>query len=153
MLTVIQLRRRAMRRRGSCAGFTLVELLLVLAILATLAAIVIPKFSGRTEQANVTAAKTQISNLGTALDSYEVDTGSYPDSNLGLQALLVQPGEISNWRGPYMKQDIPMDPWQHPYVYEFPGKHGEGHYDLYSFGPDGRAGTADDITNWTTTTK
>jgi len=153
MYTVKQTQSRATQRKGSRAGFTLVELLLVLAILATLAAIVIPKFSGRTEQANKTAAQTEISSLGTALDNYEVDTGAYPDSNMGLQALMAAPANINNWRGPYMKQDIPNDPWGHPYVYEYPGKHGEGRYDLYSFGPDGRAGTEDDITNWNTATK
>lgn len=141
-------RARARRRQ---AGFTLVELLLVLVILATLAAIVIPKFSGRTEQAKVTAAQTQISTLGTALDSYEVDVGSYPSSSEGLNALMVKPGNITGWRGPYMKQEIPLDPWGHEYVYEFPGKHSDGRYDLMSLGPDGRAGNEDDITNWSTT--
>lgn len=138
--------RRGARRQ---AGFTLVELLLVLVILATLAAIVIPKFSGRTEQAKVTAAQTQISTLGTALDSYEVDVGSYPSSSEGLNALMVKPGNVTGWRGPYMKQDIPLDPWGHEYIYEYPGKHNDGRYDLMSMGPDGRAGNDDDITNWT----
>jgi len=139
--------RQGLRGARDRAGFTLVELLLVLAILATLAAIVIPKFAGRTEQAKLTAAKAQIANLGTALDSYEVDTGAYPSGNDGLRALLERPGNVDGWRGPYMKQDIPLDPWGHPYVYEFPGKRGENRYDLYSFGPDGRAGTDDDVTN------
>lgn len=137
---------RAARRQ---AGFTLVELLLVLVILATLAAIVIPKFSGRTEQAKVTAAQTQISTLGTALDSYEVDVGSYPSSSEGLNALMVKPGNVTGWRGPYMKQEIPPDPWGNEYIYEYPGKHNDGRYDLMSMGPDGRAGNDDDITNWT----
>lgn len=131
------------------AGFTLVELLLVLVILATLAAIVIPKFSGRTEQAKVTAAQTQISTLGTALDSYEVDVGSYPSSSEGLNALMVKPGNVTGWRGPYMKQEIPPDPWGNEYIYEYPDKHNDGRYDLMSMGPDGRAGNDDDITNWT----
>lgn len=142
--------KRRLRSERSRAGFTMIELLLVLAILAILAAIVIPKLAGRSEQARVTAAQTEISNLETALDSYEVDTGSYPDSSMGLQALMVKPANVDNWRGPYMTKDIPADPWGHPYVYEYPGKHVEGRYDLYSWGPDGRAGTDDDITNWST---
>ena len=150
MIYTRRIRQRAKRGIGARSGFTLVELLLVLVILATLAAIVIPKFSGRTLQAQKTAAQTQISNLGTALDSYEVDVGSYPDSNQGLRALQENPGGIEGWRGPYMKQEIPPDPWGNPYMYEFPGKHGEGHYDLMSWGPDKRAGTDDDITNWST---
>lgn len=133
---------------GSRAGFTLVELLLVLVILATLAAIVIPKFSGRTEQAKLTAARTQISNVETALDAYETDLGSYPSGSDGLRMLLEKPANADDWRGPYMKKEIPLDPWGHPYVYESPGKHNENGYDLMSAGPDGQAGTADDITNW-----
>ncbi len=142
--------KRMERSRRRRAGFTLVELLLVLVILATLAAIVIPRFSGRTEQAKVTAAQTQISNLGTALDSYEVDVGSYPSTSDGLEALLVKPSNAQGWRGPYMKQEIPLDPWGNPYIYEYPSKHMDGGYDLMSMGPDGRAGSADDIANWTT---
>lgn len=138
---------------GSRSGFTLVELLLVLVILATLAAIVIPKFSGRTEQAKLTAARTQISNLETALDAYETDLGSYPTGSDGLRMLLEKPADTEDWRGPYMKKAIPPDPWGHPYVYECPGRHNENGYDLMSAGPDGQAGTNDDITNWSTDQK
>ena len=128
-------------------AFTLVELLLVLVILGILAALVLPKFTGRTEQARVTAAQTQISTFGTALDAYEVDTGSYPRGQDGLQQLVVQPSDISGWRGPYLKSDIPLDPWGHAYVYEYPGKLNPSGYDLRSIGPDEQAGTADDIVN------
>lgn len=131
-------------------GFTLVELLLVLVILGVLAAIVVPKFSGRTEQARVTAAQTQITSFGTALNSYEVDMGSYPKGKNGLEELRVQPRNAANWKGPYMDKDIPLDPWGKPYVYESPGKHNPSGYDIMSLGPDGRAGTEDDVTNWTT---
>lgn len=131
-------------------GFTLVELLLVLTILGILAALVVPKFSGRTEQAKLTAAQTQISNFGTALDQFEVDTGAYPKGRNGLNDLLFLPRDAQNWHGPYLKIDvIPNDPWQHPYVYECPGKHNPTSYDLYSAGPDGRTGTEDDVCNWT----
>ena len=132
------------------AGFTLIELLLVLVILGILAAIVIPKFSGRTEQARTTAAVSQISTFGTALDAFEVDNGFYPKGKNGLNDLFERPSNAQNWRGPYMQKGIPDDPWGHPYVYENPGKHNPSGYDVYSMGPDGRAGTEDDITNWQT---
>jgi general secretion pathway protein G len=132
------------------AGFTLIELLLVLVILGVLAAIVVPKFSGRTEQARRTAAVSQISTFGTALDAYEVDMGSYPQGRSGLNALLQQPREGTGWRGPYLQKEIPLDPWGNAYIYECPGKHNPSGYDLSSPGPDGRAGNEDDITNWQT---
>lgn len=130
------------------SGFTLVELLLVLVILGTLAAIVVPKFAGRTEQARITAAQTQIANFGVVLDAFEVDNGFYPKGKNGLQDLIQQPKDALNWRGPYLKQEIPKDPWGNDYIYECPGKRNEGSYDLMSMGPDGRAGGDDDITNW-----
>lgn len=135
----------AIRRQG---GFTLIELLLVLVILGVLAAIVVPKFSGRTEQAKLTAAKTQIATFGTALDAYEVDVGAYPKGRAGLEDLVQQPRDAQNWRGPYLKGEIPLDPWGNAYVYECPGKQNASGYDLYSMGPDGREGSEDDVTNW-----
>ena len=133
----------------SANAFTLIELLLVLVILGILAAIVVPKFSGRTEQARLTAAHSQISTLGTALDAFEVDNGYYPKGKNGLVDLVQPPRDAqSTWRGPYMKSDIPLDPWGHAYIYECPGKHNSSGYDLYSMGPDGRAGNEDDICNW-----
>lgn len=129
------------------SAFTLVELLLVLVILATLAAIVIPKFAGRSEQAKVTAAQSQISSLQMALDAFEVDNGFYPKSG-GLNLLLEQPSNCPNWKGPYLQKGIPTDPWGSPYIYEYPGKHHQNGYDLMSMGPDGRSGTDDDINNW-----
>ncbi len=134
-------------RRRSRKGFTLVELLLVLVILGILAALVLPKFTGRTEQARITAAQTQMASFGTALDAFEVDTGSYPRGADGLMQLVQQPGDVTNWRGPYLKDAIPADPWGHPYIYEFPGKVNPTGYDIRSAGPDGQAGTADDIVN------
>lgn len=134
--------------RVARSGFTLVELLLVLVILGTLAAIVVPKFSGRTEQARVTAATTQISNFGVALDSFEVDMGYYPKGKSGLQDLVTQPREGANWKGPYIKGEIPKDPWGNEYIYECPGKHNDQSYDMMSMGFDGRVGGDDDITNW-----
>jgi general secretion pathway protein G len=146
-------RRGLGRRRAGEGAFTLVELLLVLVILGILAALVLPKFTGRTEQARVTAAVTQISTFGTALDSFEVDTGSYPRGQDGLQQLVVQPVDVTGWRGPYLKSDIPLDPWGQPYVYEYPGRVNANGYDIRSAGPDKQPGTADDILNASITGK
>lgn len=122
-------------------------MLLVLVILATLAAIVIPKFAGRSEQAKKTAAQSQISSIELALDSFEVDNGYYPKTG-NLDLLLNAPAGATNWRGPYLKKGVPLDPWGNAYTYEYPGKHNANGYDLMSMGPDGQAGTDDDITNW-----
>jgi len=135
---------RDIRRRA----FTLIELLLVLVILGILAAIVVPKFSGRTEQARQTAALSQIATFGTALDAFEVDNGYYPKGKNGLVDLVQQPRDAQSWRGPYLKSDIPNDPWGQPYIYECPGKHNPSSYDLMSMGPDKRVGGDDDICNW-----
>ena len=132
------------RRR---AAFTLVEMLLVLVILATLAAIVIPKMAGRSQQAKVTAAASQISSLEMALDSFEVDNGFYPKSG-ALDDLLNQPANAPGWKGPYLPKGVPLDPWGNAYVYDYPGKHHQNGYDLLSSGPDGRSGTEDDLNNW-----
>ncbi len=134
--------------RRAHAGFTLIELLLVLVILGILAALVVPKFSGRTEQARQAAARSQIAIFSTALDAFEVDNGYYPKGRNGLQDLVVQPRDAQNWKGPYLKGEIPNDPWGNPYIYECPGKHNANHYDLMSMGLDGREGGDDDITNW-----
>ena len=128
-------------------GFTLIELLLVLVILGVLAAIVVPKFAGRTEQARQAAAKTQISSFATVLDAYEVDNGFYPKGKSGLNDLVQASRDAKNWRGPYLK-DVPKDPWGNDYVYECPGKNNPTSYDVSSMGPDGQMGTEDDINNW-----
>jgi general secretion pathway protein G len=134
-------------RRSRQSGFTLVELLLVLVILGILAAIVVPKFSGRTESAQITAAVTQISTFATALDAYEIDIGGYPKGSDGLQQLVIQPADTPAWKGPYLKSDIPNDPWGNPYIYEYPGRIHTSGYDISSMGPDKQPGTADDIVN------
>ena len=132
------------------SAFTLVELLLVLVILGILATVVLPKFAGTTERGRVTAAQTQISTFKTALDAFEVDMGFYPKGKGGLNDLILQPRDAANWHGPYLQTDaIPKDPWGNDYIYECPGRHNPSSYDLMSLGPDGKAGTDDDICNWT----
>jgi general secretion pathway protein G len=141
--TTLRVARRAQR------AFTLVELLLVLVILGTLAAIVLPKFTGTTQRSRITAAQTQISTFKTALNAFEVDMGYYPKS---LLELIQQPrsNAAQNWHGPYLDSDvIPKDPWGNEYVYVFPGKHNPSSFDISSAGPDGQMGTDDDICNWT----
>jgi len=123
------------------SAFTLIELLLVLVILAVLAAVVVPKFTNRSEQARITAAKTQISAFKTSLDAFEVDCGRFPTNEEGLRALVEQPAGVQNWHG-YMKT-VPNDPWGNPYVYKYPSQVDPNSYDVYSFGPDGREGNDD----------
>ena len=136
--------------RPARKAFTLVELLLVLVVLGTLAAIVLPKFSGTSERARKTQAQTQISTFKTALDMFETDNGYYPKGKSGLMDLIQQPRDAQSWHGPYLQNEsgIPDDPWRHPYIYVCPGKHNPSSYDIMSMGPDGREGTDDDITNW-----
>ena len=122
-------------------GFTLVELMLVVIIIGTLVAMVMPRLAGRTEQAKRAAAKADIeANISSALDLYEIDNGTYPEN---LDVLL----EKKEGHGPYLKKSA-IDPWGHPYKYVYPGAHGD--YDLYSFGKDGidNNGEGDDVTNW-----
>ncbi len=139
---------RTIRRRSAHPAFTMVELLLVLVILATLAAIVVPKFAGRTQQARITAAATELNGIEVALDAFEVDNGFYPKGADGLVALVERTTDATNWRGPYLKKAVTKDPWGNPYTYECPGRHNPDGFDLMSMGPDGRAGGDDDITSW-----
>ena len=141
-------RRRQYHR--NYAAFTLIELLLVLVILTTLTAIVLPKFTGRSKEAKVTAAKTQISQLEVALDAFEIDLSRYPTTVEGLRVLVEKPtSNAEGWEQPYLRrQEIPKDPWGNDYVYRYPGQYNEHGYDLSSYGPDGKQGGGDDIVNW-----
>jgi general secretion pathway protein G len=140
----IQLRTPNSELRTRRRAFTLVEMLLVITIIGILAALVVPKMVGRSEQARQAAAHADISSIKTALDAFEVDNGYYPKS---LQDLFQQPSNAKNWHGPYL-ENVPQDPWGNPYVYTYPGRHNANSYDLMSVGPDGKAGTDDDIGNW-----
>jgi general secretion pathway protein G len=124
-------------------GFTLIELLLVLAILAILAGLVVPKFVGQTEKARISGAKADISMIKTALNMFEQDTGRFPTSEEGLNALVEKPGDVQGWTKPYLEK-VNRDPWQHPYVYRCPGS-GSKDFDLFSCGPDGHEGGGDDV--------
>ncbi|HEY8666263.1 MAG TPA: type II secretion system major pseudopilin GspG [Tepidisphaeraceae bacterium] len=132
---------RAARRGGS--AFTLIELLLVLIILAVLAAVVVPKFTGRTEETRQKAAKAEISTIKTQLSAFEIDTGRFPTSEEGLQALIDKPADLAGWKHSYLDK-LPVDPWGHPYIYRCPGNGGKD-FDLLSGGLDGHEGGSDDI--------
>jgi general secretion pathway protein G len=143
----LQNRKNALKNGHVQSAFTLIELLLVLVILAILAGVVVRQFSGRTQQAQTTAAKTDISNIESAIETFEIDNGRYPTTEEGLGALVAAPAGMETWRGPYIKRGIPSDPWGKPYVYQQPGTNNNSGFDLFSTGPDGREGT-DDVTNW-----
>jgi len=139
MTTVAVKRYFARRRRIGTAGFTLVELLVVLAILGLIAAIAVPQTIGYLGRAKSKTASIQIDNLGAALDLFRLDVGRYPSDSEGLEALVNPPGDVGNWAGPYLKkQSSVLDPWEKPYQYRFPGQNGE--YDLFSLGADGQEG-------------
>ncbi len=125
-------------RVRSEAGFTLIELLVVMVILGLLAALVGPRLFGKVGQSKLGAAQAQIELFGAALDSLRLDVGRYPTTAEGLQALREQPSGMENWSGPYLRKEVPLDPWGRPYVYKSPGDHGE--YDLLSYGATGQPG-------------
>ncbi|MCF7791057.1 MAG: type II secretion system major pseudopilin GspG [Victivallales bacterium] len=133
-------------------NYTFIEIMVVVIIIAILAAVVMPKFAGRTEDARISSAQSQLSIFQTALSTYNLDTGKYPTTQQGLKALVEKPSSPpvpSTWKGPYLQsKKIPKDPWKNPYIYKCPGKHNTTSYDLYSYGPDGQQGGDDDITNW-----
>ncbi|MBS1137401.1 MAG: ral secretion pathway protein [Proteobacteria bacterium] len=135
--------------RRQCRGFTLLELLVVMVILGLLVGYVAPKYFAQVGKSEVKTAKAQIESLEKALDMYRLDTGHYPATDAGLKALNTKPDNEPKWSGPYLKKDVPVDPWGHPYQYKYPGEHGD--FDLLSLGKDGQPGGEGDnadITNW-----
>ena len=132
------------------AGVTLIEMLVVVVIIAVFAAVVAPRLLNQGDKARVVAAKQQIENFQLALGQYHLDTGGYPTTEQGLNALRVQPSGVEQWHGPYLQKDVANDPWSHPYIYKFPGDHGD-EPDVLSYGADGQPGGSDlnsDVVSW-----
>ncbi|ATE60498.1 type II secretion system major pseudopilin GspG [Thauera sinica] len=131
------------------AGFTLLELLVVMVIIGLLAGYVGPRFFSQIGKSETKVAQAQIDAFGKALDQYRLDVGRYPTTEQGLQSLMAAPTDTPRWAGPYLKKAVPLDPWGKPYQYRQPGEHGE--FDLFSFGSDGQPGGeggAADVSNW-----
>jgi general secretion pathway protein G len=131
-------------------GYSLVELLVVLAIIVLLGTIAVPQLLKYLDKAKQDTAHAQLQNLGTTLDLFKLDVGRYPTQEEGLDALVTPPAELAGWNGPYLKRkDMLLDPWKQPYHYRSPGDHSD--YDLFSYGADNREGgegSNKDITNW-----
>jgi general secretion pathway protein G len=138
------------RKRNPEAGITLIEMLVVVTIIALFAALVAPTMLKQGDKARVTQAHAQINSFMTALGAYKLDTGTFPTTDQGLQALRVRPENQPQWAGPYLPKDIPMDPWSRPYLYKFPGEHGD-EPDVVCLGADGAPGGEGlnaDIVSW-----
>lgn len=134
---------------ASAPGFTLLELLVVMVIIGLLAGFVAPRYFGQIGKSEVRIARAQLDALEKALDQYRLDTGRYPSSEQGLEALVERPGDETKWAGPYLRKGVPLDPWGRPYLYRNPGERAE--YELISLGKDGQPGGAgedQDIANW-----
>lgn len=139
-----------MRTKRTRAGVTLIELMVVVAIIGLFVALVGPAIFKQFGKSQTTIAKSQIDSFMTALGTYKLDVGAFPTTEQGLQALRVKPGDVANWNGPYLPKDVPQDPWHHPYVYKYPGDHGD-EPDIESYGRDGQPGGEGedaDIVSW-----
>lgn len=131
------------------AGLTLIEILVVMVIIAMFATLVGQRLFRNVERARQTTAKVQITEFESVLDLFRLDVGRYPTSEEGLPSLRVKPPNVSNWDGPYLRKDVPPDPWGRPYIYRFPGRNGD--FEVISYGADGQEGgegEATDIVNW-----
>jgi general secretion pathway protein G len=137
------------KRRGD-AGVTLIEMLVVVSIIALFAALVAPSMFQQGDKARVVAARVQINNFEQALTQYKLSTGMFPTTEQGLEALRTRPANLNQWEGPYLKKEIPKDPWGHDYLYKYPGDHGD-EPDIISYGLDGQPGGEGlnaDIASW-----
>jgi len=135
------------------AGFTLIEILVVIVVIAILATLVAPNIFRHVGAAKDATAKSQIEMLGAALDAFRLDNGRYPSTDEGLEALWEEPkaAQLQNWKGPYLRKAVPVDPWGHAYAYTWPGQANPNGYDLLSYGADGQPngeGENADITSW-----
>jgi general secretion pathway protein G len=133
------MKEKDMKRHRGNAGFTFIEMMVVVSIIGLLIVLVGPRFIRGQEKAEQRAAAAQIANFGTALDTFRLDVGRYPTTQEGLAALNQRPASVERWDGPYLKTAIPQDPWSRPYFYRSPGEGGRP-YDLYSLGADGQPG-------------
>lgn len=141
--------RKMGRSNNTQRGFTLMELLVVLAILGLLMSLVGPRVLSQLGGAKTKTAGIQIKDLEQSLEMYKLDVGRFPTTEQGLEALVTKPGSVSGWNGPYLKSDVPLDPWSGEYHYKYPGDHGE--VDIFSYGQDGAAGGEGedaDVGNW-----
>lgn len=139
----------AAKRMRPLRGFTLLELLVVMVIIGMLAGFVAPKFFAQIGKSETKTARAQIDALEKSLDQYRLDVGHYPSTEQGLAALNERPAAETRWAGPYLKKAVPLDPWGKPYMYKYPGDHGE--YDVFTYAKDGQAGgtgEAEDIGSW-----
>jgi len=142
------MKKRTDRRQ---AGVTLIEMLVVVTIIALFAALVAPRMLQKSDTARVTAARAQINSFMTALGAYKLDTGLYPTTDQGLNALRLQPEGVNQWQGPYLPQEIPDDPWGNAYSYRFPSSNGGFEPEIISYGADGQPGGEEifaDIVSW-----
>ena len=143
-----------MKNRIDRSGFTLIEILVVIVVIAVLAGMVAPNVFKHVGEAKSVSARSQIEMLGAALDAYRLDSGRYPTTSQGLSALWQAPtgdGQPLSWRGPYLRKEVPLDPWGRPYIYKAPGEQNPSGYDLLSYGADGQPGgegDASDVVSW-----
>lgn len=138
-------------KRNRKAGVTLIEMMVVVTIIALFAALVAPRLLKQGDHAKVVAAQAQINAFQTALGTYKLETSQFPTTEQGLAALRNRPSDLPNWNGPYLPKDVPNDPWGRPYIYKYPGDHGD-EPDIISYGADGQPGgegTNADICSWT----
>lgn len=138
------------QKTKSRAGVTLIEMLVVVTIIALFAAVVGPRLLNQGDRARMVAARQQIGSFMTAIGVYKLDTGLFPGTELGLAALRSKPQNVNNWNGPYLPQEIPVDPWGRPYLYKYPGDHGD-EPDIVCLGADGQPGGEGinaDIVSW-----